>query len=339
MNIIKQQNALIGLALGDAWGADTEFLPFEDFQQDNYLAETPQKDADIIRVTDDTHMSIHVFQALNTISEDPAFLSLDDYENTPTKVTQNILNVFVDEFLKWYKSPLNTHDRAPGNTCMTSMEMVNQLAHSPFEWGTDDIENDSMGSGTIMRSPWIGVHPGIPDESIEYVSNIQSLLTHKHPEALTSAALAVLLVRELVTDRLQLENILERTLEIIEYKGWNELGTYFSNAELAVHQMTQREILSYDPCSDLGGGWIAPSTIALAVSIAQTYHNQPVDALRRSALTGGDSDTIGAVTGALIGAGQPEPILDFMPLFQKLESPFKEEIMGFMRQLESAPHM
>lgn len=29
MNIIKQQNALIGLALGDAWGADTEFLPLK----------------------------------------------------------------------------------------------------------------------------------------------------------------------------------------------------------------------------------------------------------------------------------------------------------------------
>lgn len=338
MDIIKQQNSIIGLALGDAWGASTEFFPFEDMQGAYYTAENPhelldgkfQKD---LSVTDDTHMSIHVFRALNAIVENDLLPDNGSYKDIPKGLQIQHERMFLKEFLAWYESPLNTYQRAPGNTCMQSLMLFSQANEMRTPLDSSLLSNDSMGSGTIMRSGWIGVHPGIPDDAIAYFSHLQSELTHKHPLASPPAVIHSLLIRELAKGDIELTGIIERAQELCTKLNYTDLLPYLDKCESTLHKMRENELLSYDPCSDLGGGWIAPETLALSLSIAQAYSDNPSDALRRSALTGGDSDTIGAVTGALVGAGSPHTIDEWTGLFHTVEEPFKQDLLNIMRQL------
>lgn len=334
MNISRQQNSIIGFALGDAWGASTEFFPFEDFQEGGYTAETPHERLDKsfqdeLFVTDDTHMSIHTYTALNRITARPPA----DWNNVSEEERISYEREFLRAFLEWYESPLNIYQRAPGNTCMDSMRLYSQAQEMRTPLDSSLLENDSMGSGSIMRSAWIGLHPNLPDEGVAYLSKLQAEITHKHPLAAPPAVVLSLVVRELANEKLELTDVVQRSEEISEERGYTDLLPYFGQVGLAMKQMSVHDILEYDPCSDLGGGWIAPETLTLAVSIAQTYADSPSDALRRAALTGGDSDTIGAVVGALVGAGNSDPIEEWTGFFHHVEEPFKTELIFVMENL------
>lgn len=340
--LTRQKNAIKGLALGDAWGADHEFLPFETMQTLHDQAWIPQEGQERIRVTDDTHMSLHVYWALDRITADLSYESLENFDQLSEESIQSIIDAFTDEFLEWYSSPLNTFQRSPGNTCMESMNLISRLKENGVPWRLGEETNESMGSGTAMRSPWLGVHPGLPYEAIEPVSSIQSLITHQHREAHPAAALVALLVRELVDGTIESHELLPRAHVLMGERGWDgknhtsNLLSYFERAEEAQRKMeeTGERFLLYDPCSALGGGWIAPSAVALAVTIASTY-SRPETALRRAVLTGGDSDTIAAITGALTGAGSSDPSA-FDSDFSRMEEPFKSDIEGILDSLDAA---
>lgn len=337
MDHIRQRNSIIGLTLGDAWGASSEFFPFEDMQDTHYLAESPHvkmngDKQDDLFVTDDTHMSIHVYRALNTILE-KKLLTEQSYDTVPADLMVQHERVFLDEFLAWRDSPLNTYSRAPGNTCMSSLLLFSQAREMRMDLDSSLLENDSMGSGTVMRSAWIGTHPRIPDNAVKYLSHLQSELTHKHALGAPPAVIQSLLVRELVRGELELDRLIERAQELCEVHGYAGLLGYLETCEEVSKTMLDKGLLDYDPCSDLGGGWIAPETLALGLSIAQAYADSPTTALRRSALTGGDSDTIGAVAGALVGAGHSSPIPEWEELFSHVEEPFKSDMQGFIDNL------
>jgi hypothetical protein len=51
-----------------------------------------------------------------------------------------------------------------------------------------------------------------------------------------------------------------------------------------------------------GAGWRAHHTLVVALLAIDMFPDDPMNALRRSVVTTGDSDTIGAVAGALLGA-------------------------------------
>ena len=66
-------------------------------------------------------------------------------------------------------------------------------------------------------------------------------------------------------------------------------------------------LLENDPSLHIGGGgWRAHETLTIALLAADMFPGEPWLALRRSVASDGDSDTIGAVTGALLGALYPD---------------------------------
>ena len=62
-----------------------------------------------------------------------------------------------------------------------------------------------------------------------------------------------------------------------------------------------------DPCASAGEGWRAQETVATALLCVDALPDDPIDALRRATVTNGDSDSIAAVAGAILGALHRDP--------------------------------
>jgi ADP-ribosylglycohydrolase len=62
-----------------------------------------------------------------------------------------------------------------------------------------------------------------------------------------------------------------------------------------------------DPCDFGGQGWRAHECLATALLCADLFPRDPIAALRRATVTGGDSDSIAAVAGAILGAVHDKP--------------------------------
>jgi ADP-ribosylglycohydrolase len=64
----------------------------------------------------------------------------------------------------------------------------------------------------------------------------------------------------------------------------------------------QRPDYHSDPCLLTGAGWIAEEALATGLLCFLLFPDDPVAALRRAAVTSGDSDSIACLTGAFAGA-------------------------------------
>jgi hypothetical protein len=77
-----------------------------------------------------------------------------------------------------------------------------------------------------------------------------------------------------------------------------------------------------------GGGWRAHETLVIALLAVDMFPGDGWEGLRRSVVSDGDSDTIGAVAGGLVGAAYPGLFIDawygegkvlFPPLRERFE--------------------
>jgi ADP-ribosylglycohydrolase len=57
-----------------------------------------------------------------------------------------------------------------------------------------------------------------------------------------------------------------------------------------------------DPCQITGEGWIAEEALMTGLLCFLMYPDDPVAAIRRAAVSSGDSDSIACLTGAFAGA-------------------------------------
>src|SRR5262249_49704282 len=78
--------------------------------------------------------------------------------------------------------------------------------------------------------------------------------------------------------------------------GWIELLTAFDRVQQALSQDAA------DICEVLGGGWVAEEALACALAcVLKSPQDYPL-IVRRGANTGGDSDSIASIAGAIGGA-------------------------------------
>lgn len=80
-------------------------------------------------------------------------------------------------------------------------------------------------------------------------------------------------------------------------RGWDECLAALDRLDAALSGPDD----GGDPCLATGDGWIAEQALATALLCALRHPDDPVSALARAATTAGDSDSIAALTGALLG--------------------------------------
>ncbi len=303
----RASGCLFGMALGDALGANTEFLTMEEIKR-RYPPNGPiEPSGNPARVTDDTQMALAVGTALLKANRPYTRATLHD----PLR----------EAFVAWLNSPDN--NRAPGNTCLEAC--ANLEAWLPWYEATLP---GSKGCGANMRVAPVGVLPrgedGLTEQTRAAIAQFQAALTHGHPTALaaadiTSAAIAHLMaggdplglparLRAYVTsqrnvwyadwlDPLWQQPTVSSGRAYIE-RGWDDCLKVLDRLEAALTK-PDRET---DPCLATGAGWIAEEAFGTGLLCFLLFPDDPVAAIRRAAATSGDSDSIACLTGAFAGA-------------------------------------
>lgn len=300
---------LFGLAFGDALGAPTEFLPVAEIVR-RWPPDGPLEPAgEPARVTDDTQMALAVGEALAE--------ALAGRDVSPASVESLMRAAFVE----WLNSPDN--NRAPGMTCLRACEALEAGGH----W-LGATEKSSKGCGANMRVAAVGlldaeVH-GVSEAERAAVAQFQAALTHGHPTALAASDLTAFTIARLAAgvEPRSLVGVLrdyamsqrsvyhagwlgelwrrpgvESPEEFIA-RGWDECLSVVDRLEAALASPDYEA----DPCLATGAGWVAEEAFATGLLCFLLYPDEPLKALRRAAVTSGDSDSIACLTGAFAGA-------------------------------------
>ncbi|MBW4565739.1 MAG: ADP-ribosylglycohydrolase family protein [Mojavia pulchra JT2-VF2] len=299
----RASGCLFGLAFGDALGAVTEFLTVEEICR-RFPPNGPQAPAgNPALVTDDTQMTLAVGQAIVEVSASNL---------TVTSLEPALRRAFIE----WLNSPDN--NRAPGLTCLRSCE--NLQAGIPWQQAT---RANSKGCGANMRVAPVGLLP-LDETNRAAIAQFQAAVTHGHPTALAASDLTAAAIADLarggdpqgLPNRLRNYALSQRlvyhsnwlgslwqsphinTPEEFISRGWDECLAVLDRLDAALKNPNR----DTDPCLATGEGWVAEEALATGLLCFLLFPEEPLAALRRAALTAGDSDSIACLTGAFAGA-------------------------------------
>ena len=299
----RADGCLFGLALGDALGAKTEFLSVQKIQE-RFGPDGPGEPVgDPALVTDDTQMALAVGEALR--------------EAGPPYTAARVEGPLRRAFTAWADSPDN--DRAPGVTCLTACARLKQ----GMPWTQATVAN-SKGCGANMRVAPVGLLLDVPAETRAALAQFQAALTHGHPTALAASDLTAWTVADLASggdprtlpQRVRKYADSQRKVYHADWlgplweqpgaaspeefigRGWEECLGALTHLDTALAQGDRMA----DPCSITGEGWVAEEAWATGLLCFLLFPDHPVAALRRAAVSSGDSDSIACLAGAFAGA-------------------------------------
>ena len=318
-NTIKDRirGSLIGGAIGDALGYPVEFIySFGEIQRrygsngitrldtHQWWLEEDNGNGKAV-ISDDTQMTLFTACGLlNAKADDVPFLP-------------SICRAYVEWFLTqtgkkkkgfdrcWVsKVPELNERRAPGNTCLTSLDAIFRGA---------EPSNNSKGCGGVMRIAPIPLY-GAVDSRIAigeacYLAAGASDLTHLHPLGYIPSSLVAYVIYRLAQDDSPSRD------DYMAYIRWglDMLLHMYPLHQECVKQFTdlvQKAItLSESPADDvaniekqLGGGWVADEAAAIAIYCSLAHFDNFEQAMIAAVNHAGDSDSTGAITGNILGA-------------------------------------
>ncbi|WP_313933734.1 MULTISPECIES: ADP-ribosylglycohydrolase family protein [unclassified Calothrix] len=84
----------------------------------------------------------------------------------------------------------------------------------------------------------------------------------------------------------------------VNSRGWDECLAVLDRLNNALANPNRKA----DPCLATGDGWVAEKAFATGLLCFLLFPEAPLAAIRRAAVTAGDSDSIACLTGAFAGA-------------------------------------
>ena len=193
--------------------------------------------------------------------------------------------------------------RAPGNTCMTSLNDIYR--------GKDPI-NNSKGCGGVMRIAPIPLYAAVDNRmdilEADKLAGDAAEITHQHPLGYIPAALMSHIIYRLALD----ENPTKDSL--IEYilGGMGKVDDLYPQhhqenlemmgiAKVAI-DLSTNDRSDLENIGALGGGWVGEEALAIALYCSIRHFDNFEHAVIAAVNHGGDSDSTGAVTGNILGA-------------------------------------
>jgi ADP-ribosylglycohydrolase len=192
-------------------------------------------------------------------------------------------------YAQWSVSPENV--RAPGGACMYGCR--NLRAGVPWR---EAGKPDAGGCGTAMRSMGYGLwFPGNPDAAALFAAE-HALLTHKHPMAMASAA-AVAAGVSIATGFVEPFDV---ATAMIDAAGRYDRQT--KHMLLDAVEYAEDSSVSARAVTDRWSGWAGHEAVAASLFCFLRSPEDFRDAVSMAVTSQGDSDSLGAITGALVGA-------------------------------------
>lgn len=328
-DIDRYRGCLIGGAAGDALGYVVEFLNDSDIFSrygENGTTEYTLKNG-IAEISDDTQITLFTATGLllgttrgmirGIMGTYPSYInfSYKDWYRTQTESYP----LTGEYHYSWLTSlPEMFSRRAPGNTCLSAIENAT--------YGTiEEPINDSKGCGGVMRVAPIGLYFEDKRYSIDEIDRIgaeTAALTHGHSLGYIPAAGLVHMIHLIAhnDDISILEAVKDMEGAVVrQFSNDNHLQEFLNLVDKAVILSKDEYIADLDAIRELGQGWVAEETLAIAIYCSLKYGSDFDKALIASVNHSGDSDSTGAVTGNIVGAyvglkGIPKKYLDHLEL-------------------------
>jgi len=263
----KFVGCLVGSAVGDALGRPLEGL---------WISELKIEEGFSGRWTDDTHMMIGVAESLiENQGFDGSHMAqtfIQNYEREPWRgYASGPPRVF-----KWIRSGV----------------AWNEAAKRLFGGA------GSYGNGAAMRVAPVGVFYHDDSEQLRPVAYSQSQITHAHELGKEGAALQAYAVALAVNANLSSE--LEPSAFLEELKDFTRSEAYKRKLEATKRLLSETDRLRV--VRELGNGVEAYNSVPTAIYSFLRNHQSFEKSLLYAVSLGGDTDTIGAMTGAICGA-------------------------------------
>ena len=327
-DIDKHRGCLIGGAAGDALGYTVEFRSaseiFNCFGEKGITKYALRNG--VAEISDDTQMTLFTATGLllgttrgmtrGIMGTYPSYI---DYSYKDWYRTQTESYPLPKEYhYSWLTNlPEMFSRRAPGNTCLSAIHDT--------RYGTiAEPINNSKGCGGVMRVAPIGLYfedKNYDINEIDMIGAETAALTHGHPLGYIPAAALVHVIHLVAHNSsitlLHAVDDMKKTIANLFPQDGN-LERFLNLVNKAV-SLSQKSINDLDAIRELGEGWVAEETFAIALYCSLKYFHSFDKALIASVNHDGDSDSTGAVTGNILGAylglkGIPAKYLDQLEL-------------------------
>ncbi|WP_207920278.1 ADP-ribosylglycohydrolase family protein [Saccharopolyspora aridisoli] len=305
----------LGGALGDALGADLEFITAAQITE-RFGASGPSglREAYGVHgaITDDTQMTLFTAEGLIRGSVAARTLGAGDPLPEVQLAYQRWLHTqgvewdaAAGEFFADHPVPDGWlvevaglfHTRAPGKTIFRALTAFGD-GHRAGSL-TDKI-NDSKGCGGAMRAAPVALTSTDPAEVFEFAVRTAAL-THGHPAGYHSAGALAVIVQQALLGR-SLDDGVWLALQVLE--TWDDHEETSATIKAAVDLAAEGVPTPERVTEVLGGGWVGEQAVAIAVCAALAAGEDVELALKIAVHHDGDSDSTGAICGNVVGALQ-----------------------------------
>jgi ADP-ribosylglycohydrolase/protein-tyrosine phosphatase len=293
--------ALLGGAIGDAFGYPIEFYPLADIRRrfgPEGLRKPVLHDGKLL-VSDDTQMTLFTLEGmLRAVAPGGAWQA--------DRVIEEVRRAYLD----WYETqqggrperplagtlarlPALRMRRAPGNACLSAL-------YAGADGTLAKPINDSKGCGGAMRGAPLGFLPGIDAADAFALGARAAALTHGHPDGWAAAGFVAATVRRTVAGQTLADALAAATGDLQAApaaSGERPTAEPYAHAlRLAREQADPLRAIAV-----LGGGWTADEAVAIAAYAALTATDF-MDLAARAANHDGDSDSTASIAGQIWGA-------------------------------------
>ncbi len=169
--------------------------------------------------------------------------------------------------------------------------------------------NNSKGCGGIMRVAPIGLYQNRQAKREFYMEDValvaaeNAALTHGHELGYMPAAAFAHIINWVTFGGMSIEEAVKDSMAYMQelFTGKEHLPTMIAFMEKAL-RLAKNKKPDIENIKELGEGWVAEETLAIAIYCAVKYANDFAAAIVAAVNHSGDSDSTGAVTGNIVGA-------------------------------------
>ncbi|MBW8005884.1 MAG: hypothetical protein FVQ06_08895 [candidate division NC10 bacterium] len=296
------QGCLVGLAIGDALG-----MPFEGHSawvvativdQLRGFQESVSRELRAGQWTDDTQMSLCLARSL-----------IRRGEADPEDIAR--------EYLDWF---IGGDVRGIGATTWNALNRLEAGA----SWQQSGVEGEeAAGNGTAMRAAPLGLFYYNDLERLRKACALDAEITHKNPEAVAGSQAVAFLVARLVAGTSPGKDLLDEMVQCVA-------GSRVADNLRRIAELMGRRADPLEASAALGTGGYVVETVARSVFCFFHAPDDFATAVMAAVQGGGDTDTAGAITGALSGARNGHAAL---PPSWQAEVEGRDEIVALAREL------
>ena len=310
-NLDKFRGCLIAGAAGDALGYEVEFMDIRAIT-DRFgipgITEYALHNG-VAQISDDTQMTLFTATGLllgttrgmtrGIMGSYPSYVACSYKEWLRTQ--QGTYPVENEYCYSWLANIRELYSRrAPGMTCLSAIEAgCDGQVETPI--------NNSKGCGGIMRVAPIGLYfigKSMPIEDVDRIGAEVAALTHGHELGyLPAAVLTHIIYRLADSSDVSISDAVDEAVQTVEriYPKATHMK-YLRDLIRKAQILAQENQSDLEAIQQLGEGWVAEETLAIAIYCALKYPDNFDKAMVAAVNHKGDSDSTGAVTGNILGA-------------------------------------